>query len=449
MDNFILKIAENIEAEHLIPRQEPPRYEVIVALSGGADSVALLSALSCAGYRCVAAHCDFHLRGDESERDRQFSENIARICNTTYREIHFNVPVYKQGNGVSTEMACRDLRYRWFAELSEEYGGIPIAVGHHREDNEETLFLNLLRGTGIRGIIGMKQRNGNIIRPMLDVTRTDIEAYLKHAGLEYIVDSSNLVNDVKRNRLRNVVLPTLHSEFPDCAAGIDRTLTDMSRNAALYEELIATTAKKYVDGGRINLHSLGHDILNASTMLFELLRDYGFNYSQAADIIDKSHRSGRQFRSSTHTALIDRGQLIITARDNISMPETAGISFKLSDTLPEGLSTTVIPRSEVAFDRSGMTLYLDGARLDPDAMFTLRRWQHGDRIAPFGMKGSRKISDMLSDAKLSLADKQRVHVLTLGDTVIWVIGLRASRHFPVTATTETVIRITADKSLIP
>lgn len=448
MDKFILKIAESIEAEQLIPRQEPPRHEVIVALSGGADSVALLSALSSAGYRCVAAHCDFHLRGEESERDRQFSENIARKCDTTYREIHFDVPSYKLTNGVSTEMACRELRYKWFAELSAEYGGIPIAVGHHREDNEETLFLNLLRGTGIRGITGMKRRNGNIIRPMLDSTRQDIEAYLKRAELEYIVDSSNLVNDVKRNRLRNIVLPTLHSEFPDSATGIDRTLTDMSRNAALYEELIAAAARKYTDGDTINLSAIKHDVSNASTMLFELLRDYGFNYSQAADIIDRAHQSGRQFHSSTHTALIDRGQLIV--KPDLTVKNVgAGIDFTLSGPIPEGLSVTIIPRSEVTFDRSGMTLYLDGALLDTDPTFTLRQWQHGDRIAPFGMKGSRKISDLLSDAKLPLTAKQHVHVLALNDTILWVIGMRSSRHFPITTNTANVIRIVADASLIP
>lgn len=448
MDNFILKIAERIEAEQLISRQESPRHEVIVALSGGADSVALLSALSSAGYRCVAAHCDFHLRGDESERDRQFSENIARKCNTLYREIHFDVPSYKQSNGVSTEMACRELRYKWFAELSAKYGGIPIAVGHHREDNEETLFLNLLRGTGIRGMIGMKYRNGNIIRPMLDSTRLEIEAYLKRVGLEYIVDSSNLVNDVKRNRLRNIVLPTLHREFPDSATGIDRTLTDMSRNAALYEELIATTAQKYTDGDNINLSAIKNEVSNASTMLFELLRDYGFNYPQAADIINRSHQSGRQFRSSTHTALIDRGQLIVTPNVTANSTKT-GIDFKLSGPIPEGLTVTVIPRSEVTFDRSGMTLYLDRSLLDTNPTFTLRRWQHGDRIAPFGMKGTRKISDLLSDAKLPLTDKQQVHVLTLNGIILWVIGLRSSRHFPIVPNTESVIRIVADTSLIP
>ncbi|MDE5745321.1 MAG: tRNA lysidine(34) synthetase TilS, partial [Paramuribaculum sp.] len=199
---------------------------IIVGLSGGADSVALLAALSAAGCKCIAAHCNFMLRGEESERDMAHAEKIARSLGTDYISTRFDVPEYMKSHKCSLETACRDLRYRWFEELRHTYDAVWIAVGHHREDNNETFFLNLLRGTGLRGLKGMRPINGTVIRPLLNFTREEIERYLENKGIPYITDSSNLVADVARNKIRNNIMPEIRKHFPNSGKTITSTISN-------------------------------------------------------------------------------------------------------------------------------------------------------------------------------------------------------------------------------
>ncbi|MDE6491207.1 MAG: tRNA lysidine(34) synthetase TilS, partial [Muribaculaceae bacterium] len=221
MDELEHKVLQSIARHRLIADDTRP---VIVGLSGGADSVALLATLTALGYRCVAAHCNFGLRGEESIRDRDHSRAIADRLGCEWITTEFNTRAYMLQNGISLEMACRDLRYNWFAEQLNALGAQAIAVAHHRDDNIETLMLNLLRGSGIRGLRGMRPRNGDIIRPLLECTRSDITAYLERRAIPYITDSSNLENDVARNRLRNIVLPCIYREFPQAPDTISRTI---------------------------------------------------------------------------------------------------------------------------------------------------------------------------------------------------------------------------------
>lgn len=425
----------------------PGSGPIIVALSGGADSVALLAALSDAGYKCIAAHCDFHLRGEESERDRRHARSVADMLDADYEEVHFDVEEYRRLHGVSVEMACRELRYDWFRELSGRYGGIPIAVAHHHDDNVETMFLNLLRGTGISGLTGMKPRNAIIIRPMLEATRAMIEDYLASRGIGYVVDSSNLQNDVKRNRIRNLVLPLIHKQFPDSDRGFASTMDNLSRTDSLYRELLSERRSRYVsdNGSRIDVARLVSEVREAPTMLYELIRDRGFNYTQSANIISAlsgETTSGRRFYSSGWTAMLDRGMLVISRSDS---PDDVAESFtiNLNDTSLQapGLRISRIGNDALEFDRTGMTLFLDPSVLEGDPHFEIRHWREGDRLAPFGMKGTRLVSDIFSDAKLSVSEKHRIWILTRNDLVLWVVGLRTSRHFCVTDHSGKVIRI--------
>ncbi len=440
MELLTSKIQQSLDTHSLIGSGET----VIVTLSGGADSVALLSVLVTLGYPCIAAHCNFHLRGDESDRDCRHACLIAERLGVEIVTRDFDVPQYEREHKVSTEMACRELRYRWFEQLRQQYAPAVIAVAHHRDDNIETFFLNLLRGTGIAGLSGMAPRNGNIIRPMLDCTRADIEQYLLSARLPYVTDSTNALNDYRRNRLRNIILPMLDEQFPGSRQAIASTIAMLRDNEAIYRRAIGNARDNYCNGNTINLASLAADMPQAATMLFELTRCYGFNHSQAVDMVNAAATSGRQFHSDTHTATTHRGSLIITP----NAPDTCDsytIDLSRDVTFPIGLSVTTTDGGTVGIPHSPDTIILDASVLDGNPRFILRRWQPGDRMSPFGMKGSKKLSDIFSDAHMSLIDKQDTWILTRDGIILWIVGVRASRHFAVTPSTTRVITISARK----
>lgn len=427
-----------------------PYDKVIVALSGGADSVALLAALTALGYRCTAAHCDFHLRGEESERDRRHALQTAQGLGVECRVEHFDTTAYAREKGISIEMAARELRYGWFERLRRELDADSIAVAHHRNDNVETFFLNLLRGTGIAGLTGMSPRRDRIIRPFLGVSRADILAYLDARGLAYVTDSSNLSNDYRRNRLRNVVLPMLEREFPGATEAICRTMECLSDNRRLMDEYVAEQRRRYIDGNAVALANLMKKRPDAEALLFELMRPYGFNDTQTRGMLDASDTSGQRFISPTHLAVTHGGRLQLAPRETESDADNEhAIDLRHSIESPIRLDIREFdyaPGRRLTFDRE--TLYLDAEALEGNPQFALRRWRHGDRIAPFGMKGSRLVSDIFSDAHLSLLDKQRTWLLTRDGTILWIVGLRASRHYPLTPATRRAISIKARGNLV-
>lgn len=439
MNQFIEKVKGYISENGIFSDGQP----VIVGLSGGADSVALLVTLHTLGYRCIAAHCNFHLRGEESQRDFRHARSIAEKYSTEFVHKDFNVPEYKERHGVSTEMACRDLRYDWFRELSADNRHIPVAVAHHLDDNIETLFLNLLRGTGINGAHGMSPRNGIIARPFLSVTRNEILEFLAEEGADYITDSSNLINDVKRNKLRNIVLPAVKEQFPEAEKGLTATLNNLRSNDSLYQEMVRIVSSRYISDEGIDVAAMIDSIDNSALLLYEIIKDKGFNFTQAADIIEATRHeaSGKQFYAAENIAVLDRGLIKITSaasQDNdiyhVSLQST-GIDYPIT------LHITRITPEEMVIDRSGKTLYLDDRILNDSPTLTLRRWRDGDRFCPYGMKGSKLVSDIFSDLKLSILDKQKVWLLCDNDKILWIIGIRGSKFYPVTDTTQEVIRI--------
>ena len=233
-ERFLNKVKAFIDSDCGIDASVP----VLVALSGGADSVALLRVLLELGYDCRAAHCNFHLRGDESNRDECFVTELCQLLGVKFDVKHFDVPYYMKEHGVSLEMACRELRYEWFEQLRLEHGCQCIAVAHHSDDNIETFFLNALRGTGIAGLTGMKPRNANVVRPLLCVSRNEILEWLESLHQDFVTDSTNLENDARRNRLRNVVLPTIYSEFEGSKDSLLKTIENMTRCNDLYNESV-------------------------------------------------------------------------------------------------------------------------------------------------------------------------------------------------------------------
>ncbi len=438
MEKFRFKIQEALKSRCLMGDGS----KVLVALSGGADSVALLDVLVALGYECVVAHCNFHLRGEESNRDCAHAVALAESLGVKIYVKDFDVPEYEKSHGVSTEMACRELRYEWFEQLREKTKSDLIAVAHHRDDNIETFFLNLLRGTGIAGLTGMAYRNGYIVRPMLDCTRDEIEQYLSDRHINYVTDSTNLQNDFKRNRLRNVILPLLNEQFPGGSDAIAMTIANLRCNEEIYRSHVYVIEQKYRKENIIEVARLVADEVGAETLLFELLRPCGFNATHVHDIVASIKQSGKRFYTGDCVALLDRGRLILSEMSQENNREEFIINLSGNIKSPINLDVSIIENDgSLSLKADANKVFFDAEILSEDAVFKLRHWQPGDRLAPFGMKGTKKLSDMFSDAKLSLEDKSKVWILTRNAEILWVVGMRASRHYAVKATTKRVLQI--------
>jgi tRNA(Ile)-lysidine synthase len=403
---------------HFIEREGLPKPDarLVVGLSGGADSVALLSALTALGYDCTAVHCHFGLRdAEEADRDLAHAEAVARQLGAGFRSVRFATRQYMAEHGVSAEMACRELRYDFFEQVRAAVGAEATAVAHHRDDNIETLFLNLLRGAGLHGVRAMLPRSGNVIRPMLECRRSEILEYLQQRGLTYVTDSTNAKNDFQRNRLRNVVLPTLYANFPGAADALTCSLANLRGNEALYNSLLPRAAS--LDEVKRSAAPL--------TLLHELLSPLGFNAAQCADVL--AAQSGSVFTSAQGVKLcVEYGEMRILPADN-------------ADGAPQLAHRRLSPAE---FKPQSGHLYLDAEAAEGNPTWELRRWTEGDRMRPFGMTaGSRLLSDVFATARIPAAERRRQWVLTRNGVILWAVGVRASAHFPVTENTNEIIDI--------
>ena len=272
---FLKKIEDYIHNHNLLPS----KGKVLVTLSGGADSVALLISLHSLGYNCVAAHCNFHLRGDDSNSDQAFVEELTTKLGIPLKLIHFNVQSIMDSHHMSMEMACRYLRYNWFECLRKDECCDAIAVGHHSNDNVETFFLNAIRGSGINGLAAIKPVNGYIVRPLLCVSRRDVEDFLASIGQNYVTDKSNLSNDFNRNKLRNIIIPSINKLFPQQC--LLRTISNISSCNDFYQGAIERAKNECFDKetGIINMPVL-NSYPGCTTLLYEIVREYEFNSIQ-------------------------------------------------------------------------------------------------------------------------------------------------------------------------
>lgn len=434
--NLVSRVRETIAREGILR----PDARVIVALSGGADSVALLRVLLELGYDCLAAHCNFHLRGDESTRDMKFVQRLCAELDVDLAVTDFDVAARRRETGESVEMACRSLRYEWFDGLLERERAQAIAVGHHREDNVETLLLNMLRGTGPRGLCGMRHRNGYVVRPMLDCSRTDIEDYLHSKGADWVDDSSNASCDYRRNRLRNNIIPAIEADFDGAVQAMTRTMAQVTDSMRLYDALVAERAALYRDGSDILLGRLVEAERQPRMLLFEMLRGEGFNMSVVEDIIAGSASSGLTFTSSTGAVReLSRGRL--TLRDADTDAAAVPVSLRRDVLSPVHITVERLPVARFKPERDPQVAYFDARLADCDDLY-IRPWQRGDRIRPYGMDGSKLVSDLMGDAGYTAAQKRRVRLLCCGDEILWVIGLRASSLHTVGPGTKEFLRLT-------
>lgn len=420
---FIKKVSQFIEEKHLFGFSD----KVLVALSGGADSVALLRVLLRLGYACEAAHCNFHLRGEESVRDERFVRALAERLGVPLHVIHFDTNAYAASHNVSVEMAARELRYDWFTKLRQECGAKVVAVAHHRDDSVETFLLNLVRGTGINGLQGIRPVNGDVVRPLLCVSRAEILDYLSSLGQDYVTDSTNLQDEFVRNKLRLNVIPILEIINPSVSDTIAETARRLADVAQVYQEAIQAAKQRVMpDGETIDIPALCREP-GAQNLLFELLYPLGFNAAQVNDVFRALHgESGRMFYSREWVLLIDRNRLIRRPSGEVeSQPELC------------------LERMEVnppfSVPHNNKEAYVDAEKVQGE--LTLRKWQSGDKFIPFGMKGFKSVRNYLRDKKFSRFEKERQWVVCDGDRIVWLVNERLDNRFRVTSETRFVINL--------
>ena len=450
------KIKRFIVSEHLL------RVDALylVALSGGADSVALLLCLKELGYHVEAVHCNFHLRGEESLRDEQFCEDLCQRENIPLHKAHFDTQSYADLHKVSIEMAARELRYHYFFQLKEALRADGVCVGHHKEDSVETILINLVRGTGLSGLMGIRPRNHDVIRPLLCVTRQEIEDYLRQQAVSFVTDSTNLIDDVVRNKIRLNVLPQLSEINPSVTDAIFTTANHLSEVDAIVQESLKTALGKAVSfinsATQVSSKSLSNEpfqldlsVVRAfpspSYLLFYILKPLGFSSSQIAEMV--SHldgQTGQLWYSPSHEVTHDRGVFMVLPHEEaeprqLVIPEIGRYVYdeQLSLRLTERALT---PSSNVSFSKVPTVVDLDASSIR--FPLTLRRVAEGDRFTPLGMRGTQLMSDFLTNLKRNRFEKRnQLVLLDATGTILWVLGLRINDRFKLTPQSTSCLRI--------
>ena len=421
------KVERYIEKYNLLK----PSELYIVALSGGADSVALLLLLKNAHFNVHAAHCNFHLRGEESDRDEAFCVDFCQRLGVELHRAHFDTREYAELYKVSIEMAARELRYKWFEQLRQDIGAAGICVAHHRDDSVETVLLNLVRGTGLRGLTGIHPRNGYILRPLLCVSRAEIEAFLAEKGQKYVTDSTNLEADVQRNIVRLEVLPLLRKLNPAVAENIQRT----AENIAEAQQVLNVEIAKINGSNILNLSDI-EKYGSSEYLIFEWLKKYGFNGIQVRQILD-SDCGGMVHSEQGYDVLKDRGRLIV--EPTLEPFKPMRIPEEGTYALGENMSLSV-RKKPVYVSKEAHIATLDAAKVR--FPLTVRRVEEGDCMQPYGMKGRKLLSDMMTDLKMTVFEKRRQLVVVDDQGVIvWAIGLRIADFVAVSDATTTVVEV--------
>ncbi len=412
--------------------------KLILALSGGIDSMVLSDMLLKAHADFVLAHCNFHLRGEESDGDEQFVRDYASQNGLTLYVKQFDTLNYAEEHKLSIEMAARELRYAWFEELRQQLNYDYIAVAHHADDQLETFFINLFRGAGIKGLKGMRPVNGHIIRPLLDVSREEILQYAKENGLMWREDHTNAETQFLRNKIRHELLPVIDGISKEGRSAILKSISHLASENELYRELVKEKlsqmvaplwgADSCVGSDSTDMASLWDAATTSSfQLLFEWLRDYGFNSDQVHRIYEAMNgQPGTAFFSPTHRVTVERDGLELTP---ICQQYEASIELSYRQIEKE---------ADFVIDKSPQVAQLDYDKLT--FPLQIRKWQQGDRFRPLGMKGSKLLSDFFVDQKMTTRQKEECQVLTTADgQIVWVVGRRIDDRFKISENTKTIL----------
>lgn len=440
MNGYLTTIQDFLETHHI-----SPEAGFIIAVSGGADSITLLHAFKYMNLKIHALHCNFSLRDKESNMDEQFVKRFCDSYGIGLSVKKFDTRQYAKEKGISIEMAARELRYNWFMEMKEKKKMDYIVVGHHADDVAETIFINLCRGTGIKGLTGIQAVNGCIIRPLLGRSRADILQYIEDNQLGFRTDSTNNSLDYVRNKIRHKIIPVCKEINPSFLATVEENCNSLKGVELIYRHALEQLKAEIVEEqeGEILIH-IGKTLASPSpfTFLFEILKPMGFNKTQIRDILDSCNATpGKQFLSDkylltkgrTYWRMIDNHpdaiSLILIAEEGIH--EIGDHIFRIIST--ERTDNFAIPNDP------------DIAYLDADKVnfpLTVRNWQTGDWFCPIGMKKSRKkLSDFFTDQKFSAKQKRECLLLLSGDKVTWIAGYRLDDRFKITSSTRNILII--------
>lgn len=404
---------------------------LVVGLSGGADSTALLRSLvsirSRRDLRLTAVHCNFLLREEESDRDAQFCRQLCEELDVEIRVYECPVYEWRQTHEGSDEMACREMRYERFREVMKETESKAIAIAHNSDDQAETFFLNLMRGAGSTGLRGMRELRGDIFRPLLTISRKEIEEYLSESGQVYVTDSTNRESIFRRNFIRNKLLPLLEEEWPEARHSITRSMEILGRENDIIEW---TLDKIHTKGDKILMRSTMSKYPDPPSLFRRLLEPYGVSAARIEEIvrtIDLPY-SGRRWELGDGYILWEERYAWVIVTPGRCDPEIREDRVDLTDEVMERILTA--PLSEFW--------------TDADTKYEWRPWKEGDRIRPLGMKGSRLVSEVLAEGKIPNYEKRSFHVLAIPGTkeVLWIPDLKRSRECLVNKKSSEVVRIT-------
>ncbi|MBM3404906.1 MAG: tRNA lysidine(34) synthetase TilS [Bacteroidetes bacterium] len=420
---------------------------ILIAISGGLDSLVLFHLLKESGYHTALAHCNFGLRGNESEADEAFIRELAKKYRVPVFVKRFDTAGYAKKKGISIQMAARELRYNWFEEIRKNEGYDWIATAHHLDDQIETFFINLLRGTGISGLGGIMPRNGKIIRPILFATRKEILAYAKQHKLSFREDSSNTSKKYLRNRIRLDLIPLIEEIQPEFQSIMADNIRRLKETNDIFLASMAGIRKKLIrkskDGDQVNASEL-RDV--SLTFLYELLSPYGINEAVCGDLMKSlSETEAKLFQSEGYELRLERGMVFITQRAQRKKEGRKEKVYQIRKgqremRIPIHLSLREVNKekeSDVPLDRRFASLDKDKLQFP----LLLRRWKPGDVFHPFGMRGKKKLSDFFIDRKMTTREKEDTWLLISGGAIAWVIGHRIDHRFRVTGKTRAILRI--------
>lgn len=416
----------------------PGRYRYLLAVSGGADSLVMTLLFRQAGFDCAIAHCNFHLRGADSDRDMELVRSLAAQWDIPLFVKEFDTPALQKDSGLSVEMVARQLRYDWFAQVGEGFDYIVTA--HNANDAAETLLLNLCRGTGLKGLTSIPERNGKIIRPLMIFTAREIRDYAAAHQLDYAVDCTNGDVAIPRNRVRHQIIPEMEAINPALIDTFNRNRAIFQKQYLFYQKNIEK-CKKELLSCRKDIVVLDKKLLknhpDKHLILYEILKDFGFPYA-VVEQLDRDPQSGRQYFSPTHTLVVNRDEYLIQPHREEVAEEEVFQDLEALRCRFRVESATWGPDSRFSPDNN--TLYVPVEKLE--FPLVLRPWRDGDVFHPLGARGRQKVSDFFTDHKIDRFAKQRVQLLCHGEDILWIVGLRSSEKFKIDSQTTQYYIIT-------
>jgi tRNA(Ile)-lysidine synthase len=418
----------------------------LLAVSGGVDSVVLAHLFHKYGFEAGIAHCNFALRGEESELDEAFVRQMAADFGFEFHLERFDIKAYKEMESVSTQMAARDLRYAWFEKIREQNNFDWIVTAHHINDSLETVLLNLVRGTGLAGLTGISPQNKHLIRPLLHASRQEVLEYAYANGLQWREDKSNESDNYSRNLIRHKVIPIFKQLNPSLEQTFLVTSERITSADAVLTSFLEDWKKKHLRAANRQMRLAIHELLSTALpghFLWSIIQDLGFKYPQIQQIINALNGiPGKTFHSNTHILLCDRDDIVITSigydrSEEIIIAEPEGTFPLEAGSLALSLQRKSAPLAQ-AFDQKNIACFnAEKIRLP----LKLRKWQAGDKFAPFGMKGKfKKVSDLFTDLKLDRFEKQLVWLLENGNgDLLWIVGYRTDERYKVTESTSEIL----------